>query len=151
MEDQIEQEITINASLDRVWDLVTQPGWWVPSDNEQPVDRTPGSQTIRESAKYGRFPVETVQLDPQSYAAFRWASEFPGQELAEGKTTLIEFFLAPLAEAVKVTVRESGFAALEAPAEARQTAFEANTGGWRLELGELKSRAEATADAAPAG
>jgi uncharacterized protein YndB with AHSA1/START domain len=151
MEDRIEQEITINASLDRVWGLVTQPGWWVPSDIEQPADRSPGSRTVRESAKYGRFPVETVRIDPQTYAAFRWASQFPGQELAEGKATLVEFFVAPLAGAVKVTVRESGFAALEAPEEVRQAGFDDNTEGWRVELGSLKSRSEAAADPAQAG
>lgn len=42
MEDRIEQVIAINAPLDRVWELVTQPGWWVPSDIEQPINHIPG-------------------------------------------------------------------------------------------------------------
>jgi uncharacterized protein YndB with AHSA1/START domain len=32
MDDRIEREITISAPLERVWDLVTESGWWVPSD-----------------------------------------------------------------------------------------------------------------------
>ena len=143
MEDLIEREITINAALDRVWDLVTRPGWWVPTDAETPVDRTPGSRTVRESEKWGRFPVEVVQIDPQTYAAFRWASQFPGEDLAEGRTTLIEFFLAPTADQVKVTVRESGFASLDAAEEVKQAGLTGNTDGWRLEMGSLKERAEA--------
>jgi hypothetical protein len=54
MQDRIEQEITISADLDRVWELVTRPGWWVPSEVEVPPDRTPGSLTVRSSEKWGR-------------------------------------------------------------------------------------------------
>lgn len=142
MEDRIVQDITINAALDRVWDLVTEPGWWVPSDAEVPADRTPGSQAVRESEKYGRFPVEVVRIDPRSYAAFRWASQFPGEDLAPGRTTLVEFEVAPVTDGVKVTVTESGFSSLDATDEAKEQRFRENTEGWRLELGELKSRSE---------
>lgn len=143
MEDQIEQEITIAASLNRVWDLVTRPGWWVPVDVEPEIDRTPGHRTVRESAKWGRFPVEVVKIDPQTYASFRWASQFPGEEPAEGMSTLIEFFVEPVADAVKVTVRESGFTALDAPQEVRKAGFEGNSDGWRQEMASLKDRSEA--------
>lgn len=143
MEDRIVQDITINAGLDRVWDLVTQPGWWVPSDVEEPADRTPGRQTVRESAKHGRFPVEVVRIDPRTYAAFRWASQFPGQDLAAGRTTLVEFAVEPLPDGVKVTVTESGFASLDTTDAERESGFRGNTEGWRLELGELKTRGEA--------
>jgi hypothetical protein len=43
---------------------------------------------------------------------------------------------------VTVTVVESGFAALDAPEEVRQGGIKDNTGGWSLELGSLKDRAE---------
>ncbi len=142
MQDRIEQEIVINAPLDRVWELVTEPGWWAPADTAPPVDRTPGHVTVRESQKWGRFPVETVKLDPQHYAAFRWASAFPGDDLAEGRTTLVEFFVVPQGDAVRVTVTESGFATLDASEEVRQSGINDNAGGWREELGSLKQRAE---------
>jgi len=145
MHDVIEQEISINASLDRVWDLVTEPGWWVPTEAPVAVDRTPGSQTVRVSEKYGRFPVEVVEMRPRTYAAFRWASQFPNEELASGRTTLIEFFVAQAGDAVQVKVRESGFAQLSAPEEVRQAGFRDNTEGWRLELGELRKKSEAAA------
>ena len=62
--DRIEQQIVINAPLDRVWDLVSVPGWWVPTEVETEPDRRPGSQTVRESARWGRFPVEVVEIRP---------------------------------------------------------------------------------------
>lgn len=143
VDDRIEQEITINAPLDRVWQLVSEPGWWVPSTITGPADHTPGHQVVRESEKWGRFPVEVVRVDPKSYAAFRWASQSPGAELSPGNATLVEFHLAPAADAVRVKVVESGFAALDAPEFVREQAWKDNTGGWEMELGSLRERAEA--------
>ena len=146
MDDRIEQEITINAPLDRVWRLVSEPGWWVPSTITGPVDHTPGHQAVRESEKWGRFPVEVVRVDPKSYAAFRWASQSPGGELTPGNTTLVEFHVAPAAGAadgVRVKVVESGFAALAVPESVREQAWKDNTGGWESELAGLRERAEA--------
>lgn len=142
MQDRIERQITINAPLDDVWDLVTEPGWWVPTNTDTPADRTPGSVTVRESEKWGRFPVQVVSLDPRTYAAFRWASTFAGEDLRPGNTTLVEFRVQPVGSAVSVTVVESGFAALEATDDVRSAGLASNTDGWAQELDSLKERAE---------
>jgi uncharacterized protein YndB with AHSA1/START domain len=101
---------------------------------------------VRESAKWGRFPVEVVRVDPKSYAAFRWASQTPGAELTSRNTTLVESHVAPAAgaaaNAVRVTVVQSGFAALDVPESVREQAWKDNTGGWQIELGGLRERAE---------
>jgi uncharacterized protein YndB with AHSA1/START domain len=144
MQDQITQQIVINAPLDRVWDLVTVPGWWVPTSVEAEPDRVPGHVTVRESERWGRFPVEVVEMRPRTYAAFRWASHTPGTDLAPGNTTLVEFFVADadVDEGVSVTVVESGFAALDVPEEIRQSALKGNTGGWTEEMDHLRKLAE---------
>ncbi|MDT4918600.1 MAG: hypothetical protein QOH89_3300 [Pseudonocardiales bacterium] len=142
MQDTIERSIDIAAPLERVWNLVTEPGWWVPSDEPVEADREPGTVVVRESEKWGRFPVEVVDLKPMTYAAFRWASTFPGADLETGRTTLIEFTLAAAADGVSVSVRESGFANLDATAEQRSQGIESNTDGWRMELDSLRTRAE---------
>lgn len=142
MQDTIERSIMIDAPLDRVWDLVTEPGWWAPSDQPQQPDRRPGAVTVRESEKWGRFPVSVVRIEPKTYAAFRWASAFPGAELADGRTTLVEFHVEPADDSVRVRVVESGFASLDAPAEVRQAGVESNSGGWDEELASLQHRAE---------
>ena len=142
MEDRIEQQITINAPLDRVWQLVTEPGWWVPSTVVAPRDLTPGHQVVRESEKWGRFPVEVVRVEPQTYVAFRWASQFPGKELSPGNATLVEFAVTPTDDAVQVTVTESGFTELDAPDAVREEAWKSNTDGWTEQLRSLQERAE---------
>jgi uncharacterized protein YndB with AHSA1/START domain len=143
MEDRIEHAIMIDAPLDRVWELVSEPGWWVPTAVVAPVDHTPGHQVVRETEKLGRFPVEVVSVDPKTYAAFRWASHVPGAELTAGNTTLVEFRLEPVGDAVKVSVVESGFAAIDAPDSVREQSRKDNTGGWQEEMAGLKERAEA--------
>lgn len=142
MNDRIEQEITINASLDRVWELVSRPGWWVPSEVEQPYELAPGSKTERISEKWGRFVIEVVRIEPRTYAAFRWASTFPGADVEPDNSTLVEFAVAPVGDAVCVTVTESGFASLNTTEATRKSGFEDNTKGWSLELADLKVRAE---------
>src|SRR5262249_25560554 len=126
MEDRVEQQIMISAPLGRVWQLVSEPGWWVPSTVVAPTGHTPGRQVVRESQQWGRFPVEVVCVEPQAYAAFRWASHAPGAELRSGNTTLIEFHLTPVGGAVRVTVVESGFTALDAPEPVREQAWKDN-------------------------
>jgi uncharacterized protein YndB with AHSA1/START domain len=142
MQDTIERSIAISAPLERVWDLVTEPGWWVPSDAPVTADRNPGAVVVRESEKWGRFPVEVVDLRPMTYAAFRWSSTYPGDDLIPDRTTLIEFTLTPGDDGVTVAVVESGFAKLDASDEARNQSFESNTDGWRMELDSLRSRSE---------
>lgn len=140
MEDRIEQEILINAPLAQVWALVSEPGWWVPSTTTTPVDRTPGHQVVRESERWGRFPIEVVRVEPPTYAAFRWASQAPGAEITPADSTLVEFRLTPVGDAVRVNVVESGFGAL--PEDVREQAWKDNTRGWQHELASLKERAE---------
>jgi uncharacterized protein YndB with AHSA1/START domain len=142
MEDRIERSVLIEAPLDRVWDLVTEPGWWVPSETDDPVDRTPGAVTVRTSAQYGSFPVQVVRLEPKAYAAFRWASAFPGDELVEGKATLVEFHVAAEDGAIRVTVVESGFDGLAVPEDLRRKEYEGNVSGWAEEMDGLRQRAE---------
>jgi hypothetical protein len=83
-----------------------------------------------------------VRVKPKSYAAFRWASQFPGNELNNGNTTLVEFSVEPIDGAVRVTVTESGFTKLNAPDSVREDAWKSNTSGWQQELDGLKARAE---------
>ena len=78
MQDRIEEQIVINAPLDRDWDLVSVPGWWVPTVAETEPDRVPGHVTVREPERGGRFPVEVVEMRPRSYAPSAGLASRPG-------------------------------------------------------------------------
>lgn len=142
-EDRIERETLIAASLDRVWSLVTQPGFWVADKASLPGTMAEEGETmLAKNPEYGDFPVRVEKVDPQTYVAYRWASAFPGEELRADNSTLVEFTLSTEGDKTRLTVVESGFAALAGSEELRSKAVKDNTGGWPEELAALKGRAE---------
>jgi uncharacterized protein YndB with AHSA1/START domain len=142
-EDRIEREILIVAPLERVWSLVAEPGFWVADKASLPgTVAEAGESIVAKNAKYGDFPVRVEKVEPPTYLAYRWASAFPGEELREDNSTLVEFTLTPEGDTTRLRVVESGFAALAGSEELRGQAVKDNTGGWPQELGALKTRAE---------
>ncbi|NIK58490.1 SRPBCC domain-containing protein [Kribbella shirazensis] len=141
--DRIEREVLIEAPLDRVWTLVAEPGFWVADKATLPgtVARE-GETMLAKNPEYGDFPVRVEKVDPPTYLAYRWASAFPGQELRDDNSTLVEFRLTAEGEKTRLSVVESGFASLAASQEVRDQATKDNSGGWPLELDALKLRAE---------
>jgi uncharacterized protein YndB with AHSA1/START domain len=141
--DRIEREITISAPASRVWALVSEPGWWISDggslSHEHREDR---GLSIVDHPSYGQFAVRVESIDPERYAAFRWASEFREQDPAEGNSTLVEFWLNERDGGTVLRVVESGFASLSTSEEARRKAFEGNSEGWRQMTDLLRSEAE---------
>lgn len=142
VQDRIERETLISASLDRVWSLVTDSGFWIAPTG---VAAVAGETTVSHHDEYGDFPVRVEKIEPKTYVAYRWASAFTGQELRDGITTLIEFTLTPEPAGTRLRVVESGFATLDAPDEQRRGALKDNTDGWQQVMDALKKRAEEAA------
>jgi len=142
-EDRIEREALIAAPLERVWSLVAEPGFWVADKASLPgtVARE-GETMVAKNPEYGDFPVRVEKVEPPTYLAYRWASAFPGAELREDNSTLVEFTLTAEGDKTRLRVVESGFAALAGSEELRRNAVRDNTGGWPQELDALKTRAE---------
>ncbi|MFB0631680.1 SRPBCC domain-containing protein [Streptomyces sp. AB3(2024)] len=143
IQDRIERETLIEAPLERVWSLVTEPGFWVaePESVAGTVARE-GESMLAKNPKYGDFPVRVEKVEPPTYVAYRWASAFPGEELRGDNTTLVEFTLTPEGDGTRLRVVESGFAGLAGAEEVRAKALEDNTGGWPQVLDAFKKRAE---------
>jgi hypothetical protein len=141
MEDRIEQRITIRATQDKVWHLVTRPGWWLPGSGAEPA-RGPARVAVAYGGDARPYVIDVVRVEPQGYASFRWASAFGGAEPAPGNATLVEFYLRPVGDELGVTVVESGFTSLDLPEALREDEWKGNKGGWQYELAGLRSRAE---------
>jgi uncharacterized protein YndB with AHSA1/START domain len=141
--DRIEREVLIEAPIERVWSFVAEPGFWVADKATLPgtVARE-GETMLAKNPEYGDFPVRVEKLDPPVCLAYRWASAFPGQELRDDNSTLVEFTLTAEGDKTRLSVVESGFAALATSQEVRDRAIQDNSGGWPLELDALKTRAE---------
>ena len=141
MEDRIEQRITIRSNQDKVWQLVTRPGWWLPGSKMEPA-RSPVRLPVEYGGDSRPYMIDVVRVEPQGYVSFRWASAFGGAAPVPGNATLVEFYLRPVGDEVGVTVVESGFTSLDLPDALREDAWKGNIGGWQYELAGLRTRAE---------
>ncbi|MFC9328431.1 SRPBCC domain-containing protein, partial [Kitasatospora sp. NPDC057015] len=110
-EDMIERDTLIDASIERVWSLVSAPGFWVADpESVRGTTAVEGESTVARNPEHGEFPVSVVKVEPPLYVAYRWAPASPGQELTEGNSTLVEFTLSAEGDKTRLTVVESGFA-----------------------------------------
>jgi uncharacterized protein YndB with AHSA1/START domain len=141
--DRIERETLIAAPLERVWSLVAEPGFWVAEEGSMSgTVAQEGESVVARNAEYGDFPVRVEKVEPPTYLAYRWASAFPGEELREENSTLVEFTLTTEGDKTRLRVVESGFSALAGSEELRSQAVKDNTGGWPQVLDALRKRAE---------
>ena len=135
--DRIEQEIVIEAPVDVVWEIVTEPehvrSWF--SDSAE-IELRPGGKAILTWDEHGSFPAVVERVDPPHSFAFRWARP-AGVEPAEGNSTLVELTLSPEGEGTRLRVVESGFARLHGSDDEKAEYREGNIRGWQHELGEL--------------
>jgi hypothetical protein len=141
MEDRIEQRIVIRAEQDKVWQLVTRPGWWLPGSSAEPA-RGPGRVSVA-GGDARPYVIDIVRVEPQGYASFRWAGAFGGAEPVPGNATMVEFYLRTAGEELAVTVVESGFTSLDLSEPLRENEWQGSRGGWQYELAALRTRAEA--------
>jgi uncharacterized protein YndB with AHSA1/START domain len=137
--DRIERDIEIHAPIERVWRLVSEPGWWIgDGDRSNQVVTRDGDLVIVDDPKYGRYPVLPIAAEPPRYASFRSTAEADGAP-TERNSTLVEFFLSETGDGTLLRVVESGFEALDLPAGT----FDDNIEGWEFQLGVAKRDVEA--------
>jgi uncharacterized protein YndB with AHSA1/START domain len=140
--DQIEREVVIDASAERVWELVTEAehlGRWF-GDAGAEVDLRPGGAMALHWTEHGTARGRIEAVEPQRLFAFRWApfKDPSGLDPTEANSTRVEFTLVAEGDGTRLRVVESGFDMLDCSEEQRSANLEGNTEGWRLELGELQ-------------
>ncbi|MFC9980963.1 SRPBCC domain-containing protein [Gordonia sp. NPDC127522] len=130
--DRIEREISIDAPADRVWSLVSEPGWFINDKaiTEHRIERDGDLSTIHDPV-HGAFTFRTVELDEPRYAAFRWLADAADPQ---SDSTLVEFWITPSDSGVLLKVVESGFASLPGTEAERRARFDGNNEGWTIEL-----------------
>src|SRR5690606_24300897 len=130
----IERQIEIRADIDRVFELVSRPGWWI-NENEvtESTVSTEGEVSTVTHPKHGSFRVRTVASRPPHYVSFRWLAGMQDAGVT-APGTLVEFSLSESPVGVLVKVLESGFASLPVSAEVQRKNFEDNSKGWEFEL-----------------
>ncbi|WP_242676539.1 ATPase [Rhodococcus sp. ABRD24] len=144
--DRIERQIEIEAPASRVWLLISEPGWYINSEQIVPhrIERR-GDLDIVHDPTHGAFAFATVELDEPRYAAFRWLAD---PDDPDGPSTLVEFTIAEVSPTrVVLTVVESGFASLPGSEAERRQRYDGNVEGWAIELSLAKRHMEEPVDA----
>ena len=133
-QDRIERTVHIAATTERVWEILTEPehiGRWFGSGTPATVDLRPDVVMVLEPVHGERYLARVVKVDPPHYLAYRWASAHPDVLADETNSTLVEFHVSADGDRTRLTVCESGFAALTIPAGREHFAsFESHRQGW---------------------
>lgn len=141
--DRIERDTLIAAPLERVWSLVAEPGFWAADEaNLSGAVAEEGESRVVRHAEHGDFPVRVEKVEPPTYVAYRWVSAFPGEELRDDNSTLVEFTLTREGDKTRLRVVESGFSALPTSEDNRRNVINDHTAGWPQCFDALKTRAE---------
>lgn len=146
--DRIARQIDIDASAERVWELVVRPGWYVNDGAVEPEPdlRYEGDVAVVRHSSLGEFRFRTVELDKPRYAAFRWiGTPFRGESTS---STLVEFWIDERdGGGVTLRVVESGFSGLADDPAVWLKERQGNDNGWIAELEAAKAFIEAGASA----
>jgi uncharacterized protein YndB with AHSA1/START domain len=139
--DRIEREILIDAPIEVVWEVITDPahvsGWF---GEIAEIDLRQGGRITHVWKEEGgpteeRGIVEKVV--PPHYFAYRWIRGAEA-DARQDNSTLVEFTLAVDGEGTRLRVVETGFAELGWPEDERREDAESHREGWEHELGELR-------------
>ncbi|MFI9511207.1 SRPBCC domain-containing protein [Nocardia sp. NPDC052566] len=132
--DQIVREMELAHPPTKVWAALTTAeglGTWF--GNSATIDLRPGGagQLTWNSGDKAQLRVERVE-EPKVFG-FTW--HIYGLPAEDPRRTYVEFTLEPVGAGTRLTVVESGFGQLSG--DEHSTAFNGNTEGWKMELGEL--------------
>lgn len=143
----VRREVLIDATIDDVWHIVRQPGWWISDgsgdQSAMTFDATDEGTRVTHP-RLGSFHLRTLEQDAPSRAVFGWAegtAEDRTRAESCGDTTL-EVTLEEVGGGVRVVVIERGFAAIDYEAHPNAVTREGNAQGWEVALRHLKANAE---------
>ena len=127
---QIEREIQIDAPIDVVWQVVTQPehinAWFTDTAD---IDLRPGGDGRLGWDGRGTSVLRVVDVDVPHRFSYRWCHE-EGTEPGVATSLLVTFTLTASGGGTLLRVVESGYATVEWPEDQKTAVFDAHQGGW---------------------
>jgi uncharacterized protein YndB with AHSA1/START domain len=141
-QDWIERDVIIDASRERVWDVLTQAGHvghWFGAEAE--IELRPGGHAQFGWPDQAVFRAVVDRVERPSAFSYRWARD-AGTDPGTGTGTLVEFTLTEVPVGTLLRVVETGFASLDLSQAEQGQAAAGNQIGWIDELAQLKEYAE---------
>ena len=144
--DRIEREIEIDAPIDVVWTVITEPehitGWFTDSVE---LEVRPGSEgrfgwDVKATSRKVEVNVRVERLDPPTFFSFRW--NYPdGDEPTETNAPLVELSLEARGDSTRLRLVESGLDRLDRSDEDKATYLAEHTSGWATIVERLRDYA----------
>jgi uncharacterized protein YndB with AHSA1/START domain len=137
----IEKEILIEAPVEVVWHLITEPDqirqWFA---DQAEIDLRVGGMGALTFKGNDSYQLQVEAVEPPRRFAFRWVRR-PGLILRNDNSLLVEFILEPENGSTRLRVVESGFDAIDWSDEERAKYAEDHANGWQRCLGLLRDLA----------
>ena len=148
--DQVEREILIEAPVDVVWRIVTEPDqivqWF---SDEAELDLKPGGEGHLGFKGSDQYTIQVEAVEPPRRFAFRWANAHHSRP-GERSSMLVEFTLQQEEDKTRLRVVESGFDQVDWSDDERAKYAEEHGNGWSYHLGRLRDFATRDPKPAPA-
>ncbi len=140
--DKIEKSIELNVPKSRVWEAISdykQFGEWFQVALDQPFETgKPSTGKMTHPGVEGEaWLADVVSVKPESYLSMRWNLYDPDSDAVSGEspTTLVEFILEETSNGTKLTIIESGFAAIADPLGI--DSMRRNNEGWKIQANNI--------------
>ncbi|HKW58967.1 MAG TPA: SRPBCC domain-containing protein [Candidatus Dormibacteraeota bacterium] len=136
--DKVEREIVIEAPVDVVWRIVTEPDqivqWFA---EEADLQLTPGAEGHFSFQNHRTWTLQVEAVDPPRRFAFRWRPA-NDERPPERNSMHVEFTLREEAGKTRLRVVESGFENVDWSREEMARYAEDHANGWTRYLGRLR-------------
>ena len=137
----IEKEILIEAPVEVVWHLLTEPDqirqWFA---DKAEIELRVGSKGALAFKGQDSYQLQVEAVEPPRRFAFRWVRR-PGLIFRNDNSLFVEFILEPENGSTRLRVVESGFEAIDWSDEERAKYVEDHANGWQRCLGRLRDLA----------
>ena len=129
----IEREVLIDAPVEVVWSIVTEPehiGRWL-SDSAE-VDLRPGGELSLSWDQIGTASGTVERVERPHLFSFRWVTPEPDRDPSarEGYFTLVEFLMRAEGAGTLLRVIESGFASIRGSEQQNAELAARHVNGW---------------------